>query len=156
MPHLWRCSRPGWMDLWATCYSGRFLCLWQVGWNEMIFKVLSSPSHSIILWLCGCCWRPFLVTSPRARCLFLVTTFVLLRNLSAFISQFISTPWVRVVFWFVSDLCVCCSMFGVFLSCLLASLYLCLHLRFNLKSQPWAVEWLNCMDAIIEASCASQ
>jgi len=34
--HPWKCSRPGWMGPWAN-------------WNEMIFKVLSNPNHSMYL-----------------------------------------------------------------------------------------------------------
>ena len=45
---LWRSSRPGWMELWATWSSGRCPCSWQGGWNQMIFKVPSNPNHSIL------------------------------------------------------------------------------------------------------------
>jgi len=31
------CSRPDWMELWATWSSGRCPCSWQGGWNQMIF-----------------------------------------------------------------------------------------------------------------------
>ena len=53
MPHPWNCSRPGWMRLWATWSSGWHPCPWQQGWNWMIFKVPSNPSHSMILWSHG-------------------------------------------------------------------------------------------------------
>jgi len=32
MPPPWKCSRPGWMGLWATWSSGRCPCPWQGGW----------------------------------------------------------------------------------------------------------------------------
>jgi len=35
MPPPWRCSRPSWMGLWATCSSGRCPWPWQGGWNQM-------------------------------------------------------------------------------------------------------------------------
>jgi len=50
MPPPWKCSRPGWMELWATWSSGRCPCWWQWGWNQMSFKVPSNPYHSMILW----------------------------------------------------------------------------------------------------------
>jgi len=41
----------GWR--WITAWSsGRCPCSWQGGWNQMIFKVLSNPNHSMILWFC--------------------------------------------------------------------------------------------------------
>ena len=46
----WQCSRPGWMELWATWSHGRCPCAWQGGWNQMIFKVPSNTNHSMILW----------------------------------------------------------------------------------------------------------
>jgi len=33
--------------------SGRCPCLWQGGWNQMIFKVPSDPYHSMILYILG-------------------------------------------------------------------------------------------------------
>jgi len=45
----WRCSRPGWMGLWATWSSGRCPCPWQRGWNRLISKVCSNPNCSMIL-----------------------------------------------------------------------------------------------------------
>jgi len=33
LPPPWKCSRPGWMGLWATWSSGRCPCLWYGGWN---------------------------------------------------------------------------------------------------------------------------
>ena len=51
----WRCSRPGCMSPWATqsstWLSGWQLCLQQEGWNLMILKIPSNPSHSMILCL---------------------------------------------------------------------------------------------------------
>ena len=38
------------LELWATWSGGRCPCLWQGGWNLMIFKVPSNPYHSMILW----------------------------------------------------------------------------------------------------------
>jgi len=56
MPHPQRCSRPGWIDPWATWYSTRsggwWPYLWQGGWNLMVLGVPSNPSHSMILWFC--------------------------------------------------------------------------------------------------------
>jgi len=46
----WKCSRPGWMELWATWSSGICPCSWQGDWNQMIFKVPSNPYHYMILW----------------------------------------------------------------------------------------------------------
>lgn len=55
MLHPWRCSRPVWMGPWATWSSTRsggwWPCLWQEGWNMMIFGVHSNPSHSMIVWI---------------------------------------------------------------------------------------------------------
>ena len=50
MPPPWKCSRPGWMELWATWSSAR--CPWSRhgGWKQVIFKVPSNPYHSVILW----------------------------------------------------------------------------------------------------------
>jgi len=31
----WKCSTPGWMELWATWSSGRCPWSWQGGWNQM-------------------------------------------------------------------------------------------------------------------------
>ena len=47
LPPPWQCSRPGWMELWATRAGGRCPCWWQGGWNQMIFKVPSNPNHSM-------------------------------------------------------------------------------------------------------------
>ena len=47
---------------WAAWSSGRCPCPWQGGWNEMIFKVPSSPSHPVIVRFCG--WSPIL-RQPR-------------------------------------------------------------------------------------------
>ena len=60
MPHLWRCSKPGWMGPWAawssiTC-GGWWPCLWQGGWRFMIHEVSSNPSHSVILWKYRSIW----------------------------------------------------------------------------------------------------
>ena len=33
MAHPWKCSRPGWMGLWATWSSGGCPCPWQGVWN---------------------------------------------------------------------------------------------------------------------------
>ena len=49
LPPPWQCSRPGWMELWATWSGGRCPFSWQGGWNPMIFKVPSNPCHSMIL-----------------------------------------------------------------------------------------------------------
>ena len=53
MPRPWRCSRPGWMGLWAAwssiTYGGWWPCLWQGGWSLVILEVPSNPSHSMIL-----------------------------------------------------------------------------------------------------------
>lgn len=65
MLHPWRCLRPGWMGLWATWSGGRRPCPWQRGWNQVIFKVPSSPNHSLILRFCekgaNESWRAVLV-----------------------------------------------------------------------------------------------
>ena len=49
--HPWRCSRPGWMGLWAAWssirYRGWWPCLWQEGWS---FMILGDPSSQVILW----------------------------------------------------------------------------------------------------------
>jgi len=37
LPPPWKCSRPGWMEVWATWSSGGCPCSWQGGWNQMIF-----------------------------------------------------------------------------------------------------------------------
>ena len=50
LPPPWNCSRPGWMELWATWSGGRCPCSWQEGWKQGIFKVPSNPNHSVILW----------------------------------------------------------------------------------------------------------
>jgi len=50
MPPPWKCSRPGWMELWETWSSGRCHCPWRGGWDKMIFKVSSNPYHFMILW----------------------------------------------------------------------------------------------------------
>ena len=46
-----RCSRPGWMGLWAAWSSinGWWSCLWQGDWIFMILEVPSNPGHSVIL-----------------------------------------------------------------------------------------------------------
>lgn len=50
--HPWKCSKSGWVDLWATWssawYSGCQSCPWQGSWNNMIFEVPYKVSHSII------------------------------------------------------------------------------------------------------------
>jgi len=33
MPSPWKCSRPDWMELWATWSSGRSPCSWQGTWD---------------------------------------------------------------------------------------------------------------------------
>jgi len=33
LPPHWKCSRSGWMGLWATWSGGRCPCPWQGGWN---------------------------------------------------------------------------------------------------------------------------
>ena len=43
MPPPWKCSGPGWMELWATWSSGRCPCSWQRGWNQMVLKIPSNP-----------------------------------------------------------------------------------------------------------------
>jgi len=48
-----KCSRPGWMELWAAWSGGRCPCSWQGGWNQMIFKVPSNLNRSVILWAAG-------------------------------------------------------------------------------------------------------
>ena len=48
LPHPWKRSKPGWMELWAARSSGRCPCPWQEGWNEMMFKVPSNPNCSMI------------------------------------------------------------------------------------------------------------
>jgi len=35
MPPPWKCSSPGWMELWAAWSSGRCPRSWQRGWNQM-------------------------------------------------------------------------------------------------------------------------
>lgn len=40
------------MGLWATWPSAGSPCPWEVGENYLIFKVLSNPNHSLILWFC--------------------------------------------------------------------------------------------------------
>ena len=50
MLHPWRCSRPGWMVLWATWSGGWQPCPQQEGWNFMGFTAPSNPSHSMTLW----------------------------------------------------------------------------------------------------------
>ena len=58
MPLPWQCSRPGWMELWATWSSGRCPCSWQGCWNQMILKVPSNPYLSMNLWFYEIwCWK---------------------------------------------------------------------------------------------------
>lgn len=45
MPHPWKGSKPGWMGLWASWFSGRCPYPWHGGWKEMIFNV-----NFVILW----------------------------------------------------------------------------------------------------------
>jgi len=47
MLHPWRCSRPGWMEPWATWSSTRSGA---GDWSLMILGVPSNPSRSMILW----------------------------------------------------------------------------------------------------------
>jgi len=47
--HPWKCSRPGWMGLWATWSSWICPCSLQGGWNRWPLKILSNPNHSMIL-----------------------------------------------------------------------------------------------------------
>ena len=54
LPSPWKCSRPGWMRLWATWSGGSCPCPWQGGWNEIIFKVPSKPNNSVFLWFLCC------------------------------------------------------------------------------------------------------
>jgi len=46
MPHPWKCSRPGWMGLWATWSAERCPCSWQgfgTGWS-----LRSFPTQTIL------------------------------------------------------------------------------------------------------------
>ena len=49
------CSIPGSVQgqVGATWSSGRCPCLWQGGWNRMIFKGPFNPNHSVILYSVG-------------------------------------------------------------------------------------------------------
>lgn len=49
MPHCWKCSRSGWMELWAT-WCNRYPFPWHQGWTGWSWKVLFNPNHSIFLW----------------------------------------------------------------------------------------------------------
>lgn len=57
MPHLWSCSRPGWMRPWAATAGGWQLCVGQWGWNQLISKVPSKVMYSMIPIICASC-RP--------------------------------------------------------------------------------------------------
>jgi len=56
MPHRWKHSRPVWMWLWAAWSSGWWPCMWQGGWNYMVFEVLFNPGHSMNQYLYRC-WK---------------------------------------------------------------------------------------------------
>lgn len=49
MSHCWNFSRPGWMGLLATWSSGSGPYPRQRSWNQVMFKVSSNPSNSVIL-----------------------------------------------------------------------------------------------------------
>lgn len=49
LSHLWKCSNPAWMRLWAIWDSEKCPWPWQEGWNSVIFKVPSN--QNILLWL---------------------------------------------------------------------------------------------------------
>lgn len=50
MPCHWKCSRPGWMNLWATWSTRRCPCPQQGSWTKWLLSVLSNPNH---MWFCG-------------------------------------------------------------------------------------------------------
>ena len=58
MPHPWKCSRPGWMRLWAARSGSWWPCLWQGGWNLTILGVSSNPSHSNFVMQASCSQLP--------------------------------------------------------------------------------------------------
>ena len=47
MPHLWRHSRPGWIEPWAADLVGG-TSPWQGGCNWMVFKVPFNLGHSVV------------------------------------------------------------------------------------------------------------
>lgn len=49
LSHLWKCSRPVWIELWTIWYIGKCPYPLQGNWNEMIFKAPSNLNHSMIL-----------------------------------------------------------------------------------------------------------
>jgi len=59
----WKHSRPGWMGPWApwssAWFSGWQPCPQKGGWNQMIFEVLSTPSHSLAWLLNPIIWKKF-------------------------------------------------------------------------------------------------
>lgn len=53
MPHHQKCSRSGWMMLWATWSGECCLCPQQGGWSRLSLEVPSNLNHSVLLCICN-------------------------------------------------------------------------------------------------------
>ena len=48
MSHFWKCSKSGWLGLWATWSRERCPFPWQRGWTSRTLKAPSISNHSMI------------------------------------------------------------------------------------------------------------